>query len=225
VVVSREYRTYVDDGGDTVGEFVDLRVTLASTGESILFQDFSRSDDPDLLGNPLQRIEFDDGTTWDLDTICARTNRGTIGNDDMKGFGGTPEPLEGLEGNDTIEGNGEDTLLGGDGDDHLLGRGNDSLSGGAGNDFLQGGARLEGGSGDDTLYNSQSMHGDDGNDYLSLSTYLERATLEGGNGDGSCAVPSTASAAGVGNDEIRVDHYLGGLASEASHAVIRRPGR
>jgi Ca2+-binding RTX toxin-like protein len=221
VVVSREYRLYIDDNGGQAGEFVDLRVTLASTGESILFQDFSRNDDPDLFGNPLQRIEFDDGTVWDLATICPRTNKGTMGDDAIKGFGGTAELLEGFEGNDSIHGNGEDTLLGGDGDDDLYGMGNDSVYGGAGNDYLSG-DYLEGGVGDDVLSEGSWMRGGDGNDDLSMYSYIERATLEGGSGDDELRGGSdNIYLGGAGNDEIRAGYARGGIASEESHAVIR----
>ncbi|WP_370222877.1 calcium-binding protein [Pararhodobacter marinus] len=95
---------------------------------------------------------------------------GTEGDDLMQG-GGEDEALHGLGGNDTISsGGGDDTLLGGDGDDQLYGDGgNNILHGGNGNDVLE--SRL----GNNTLF------GDDGNDTLIAST---SGTTIGDAGDG-----------------------------------------
>jgi Ca2+-binding RTX toxin-like protein len=224
LVVTREFRSYTDDQGHVVSEFVDLRVTIVSTGDSVLLQSFSRTDDPNLPGNPLGRIEFADGSTWDLATICAKSNVGTAGNDEIAGFHLTPELLQGLAGNDTLHGNGDDTLLGGDGDDQLLGQGADSVDGGQGNDYLQG-RHLSGGAGNDLMDDGVAMHGDAGDDVLrnSLSWQAgERATLEGGTGNDSLESGHLADyLGGDGNDEVRIQHYLGGVADENSHALVR----
>jgi len=101
--------------------------------------------DPALLSQPVaERIEFDNGTTWFLNDIVARTTRvGTEGNETLSGgYAG----LSGLGGNDTLNGgNNNNRLEGGAGNDTLnaLG-GNDVLDGGIGTDTLNGGA------GDDT---------------------------------------------------------------------------
>ena len=224
LVLTREFRTYTDDQGHVVSEFVDLRVTIASTGDSVLFQSFSRTDDPNLPGNPLARIEFADGSSWDLATICAKTNVGTAGNDEIAGFHLVAEMLQGLAGNDTVHGNGNDTLLGGDGDDSLLGQGDDSVEGGKGNDYLVGHV-LSGGAGNDVMDDGVSMHGDAGDDQLrnSLSWQQgERATLDGGLGNDSLESGHLADyLGGDGSDEVRIQHYLGGVADENSHALIR----
>ncbi|MGM9487474.1 calcium-binding protein [Ideonella sp. YS5] len=224
LVLTREFRTYTDDQGHVVSEFVDLRVTIASSGDSVLLQSFSRTDDPNLPGNPLARIEFADGAAWDLATICAKTNVGTAGNDEIAGFHQVAELLQGLGGNDTLHGNGNDTLQGGDGDDQLLGQGNDSVEGGKGNDQLVG-RYLSGGAGNDTMDDGVAMQGDSGDDVLhnALSWQAgERATLDGGTGNDSLESGHLADyLGGDGNDEIRIQHYLGGVADENSHASIR----
>ena len=81
---------------------IDLR-TMLFTGDGV--------------GDTLVSIERYEGTIFD-DTID--------GNDGFNGL------LAGLDGNDTIHGNGGDDLLDG-------GKGNDLLYGGTGNDFLIGG--------------------------------------------------------------------------------------
>lgn len=224
LVLTREFRTYTDDKGHVVSEFVDLRVTIASTGDSVLFQSFSRTDDPSLPGNPVARIEFADGTAWDLAEICAKTNVGTSGDDVIAGFHLLAETLQGLAGHDTLHGNGNDTLLGGDGDDSLLGEGDDSVAGGKGNDYLVG-RDLSGGAGNDVMDDGVTMRGDAGNDQLrnALSWQEgERATLEGGLGDDSLESGHLADyLGGEGMDEVRIQHYLGGVADEASHALVR----
>lgn len=224
LVLTREFRTYTDDQGHVVSEFVDLRVTIASSGDSVLFQSFSRTDDPNLPGNPVAQFEFADGTVWDLATICAHTNVGTAGADEIAGFHLVAEVLQGLAGNDTLHGNGNDTLLGGDGDDQLLGQGNDSVEGGKGNDYLAGRV-LSGGAGNDEMDGGITMHGDAGDDVL--RNYLswqdgERATLDGGSGNDSLESGHLADyLGGEGNDDLRIQHYLGGVADESSHALIR----
>jgi len=103
----------------------------------------------------LQRIEFADGTVWDLPAIKARAFSGTPAADTITGTT-QADTIRGAAGNDTITGGtGDDTLAGDDGDDTLAGdAGNDTLDGGAGNDTLRGGAdadTLRGGPGNDLL--------------------------------------------------------------------------
>lgn len=112
------------DGEDTAsyetapsGMVIDLR-TLKFTGDG--------------AGDVFVSVERYEGTNFN-DTID--------GNDSFNGL------LSGLDGKDTIRGNGGDDLLDG-------GKGNDALNGGKGNDFLVGGPGadlIEGGDGIDTV--------------------------------------------------------------------------
>ena len=75
----------------------------------------------------IEKIEFADGSSWDLSAINANAwIRGTTGNDTLNGFS-TDDTLFGDLGNDTLNGgSGNDVLIGGGG--------NDTLNGGSGND-------------------------------------------------------------------------------------------
>lgn len=157
------------------------------------------------LGNVIEAIEFDDGSTLDL-TALDLTLEGTSGNDVLYGvtFGGSGvDTLYGHEGNDTIYGyrSGVDTdsnfIYGGDGNDTVYAahgvdliygdagddrvfayNGNDTVYGGAGSDTLFGGNHddvLYGGDGDDFLY------GDNNNDILYGGAGLDELTGGGQN--------------------------------------------
>ena len=103
--------------------------------------------------------------------------------------------IDGLGGNDYLEGGGgSDTLLGGGGDDYLEGGiGGDTLEGGDGNDTLDGGYGNDvarGGVGNDTLRaydSSDSLYGEAGNDWLDyIGNYNSppaSALLDGGDGN------------------------------------------
>jgi Ca2+-binding RTX toxin-like protein len=80
-----------------------------------------------LSGTGIERIEFANGTVWDLSQILAATFvNGTTGNDALVG-GAYNDNLKGDIGNDTLTGNGGNDQLIGDG-------GTDSLVGGLGSD-------------------------------------------------------------------------------------------
>ena len=150
-----------------------LELGIAGSTDSIKLRGVYDYDDPGNQYNPVQRIEFADGTVWGQAEIDARTQQGTDGADalrgtlradtiraglgnDLVGGGAGDDMLHGQGGNDTISGDmGNDLLDGGDGNDHLSGgEGHDLLIGGAGNDTLQGGNgydTLEGGAGNDIL--------------------------------------------------------------------------
>ncbi|GFM87062.1 hypothetical protein PSCICO_24610 [Pseudomonas cichorii] len=111
----------------------------------------------------VERVEFADGTVWDVDTLKAMT-RGVASDaaDTLYGDVGA-DVLDGLNGDDKLYGDaGNDQLNGGAGNDSLYGEsGNDTLNGGAGNDYLDGGDGndiLDGGAGNDSLSGSR---GDD----------------------------------------------------------------
>lgn len=214
LVITREWRGYLDDNGQWQAGYVDLRVTLDS-GESILFQDFSRNDDPFASGNPLAVVRFDDGSTWDLAALCAAAGQGTAAADELIGFGFLTEALRGYAGNDTLVGNAGDTLQGGDGDDALSGEAA-RLEGGAGRDQLQGtgDAVLLGGSGDDTLSGGASLSGGAGHDWLTG----DDATLDGGDGnDVLNGTERSTLVGGAGNDQLNA--LSGG--SAAQHARLQ----
>ncbi|MEW8030127.1 MAG: calcium-binding protein [Candidatus Thiodiazotropha sp.] len=111
----------------------------------------------------LDRIEFADGTAWDVAHVIDLLRpsgdaddqiEGTTADDVLDGRGGH-DLVQGGEGNDTLSGgDGNDELRGDAGNDELLGNaGDDRLYGGAGDDRLRGGAghdELSGGSGNDT---------------------------------------------------------------------------
>lgn len=180
----------------------DLRVTILSTGDSILFEDFSQGDDPFAGSNPLQQIKFADGTTWDLAKICLQAGKGGTSDDRLSGFGFAQETLEGSLGADTIIGSGNDKLIGGDDDDTLIGEGLDWLEGGNGNDHLQGTDTntLLGGAGDDGFSGGAVVDGGDGNDDAHCGYHVD---FRGGNG----------------NDLIRLDRD--GEITSSDHAVLR----
>jgi len=111
-------RAYDTDLGVELGA---LEVSIEGATDKITFNAFFWSDAPENAYNPLQRIRFADGTTWDLNAILERVFTGTSGND----------TLIGLSRADTVAGGaGDDTLLGGAGADTYLfarGDGRDTL--------------------------------------------------------------------------------------------------
>ncbi|EEP0993008.1 calcium-binding protein, partial [Salmonella enterica] len=115
----------------------NLLLTLAGSTDRILVERFFSGDN----WNPLQVVEFADGTRWTMADLVARAQQGTDGADTLTGTSGDDE-LYGLAGNDVLNGQaGNDTLYGGEGNDTLNGGdGDDILAGGAGNDILRGGA-------------------------------------------------------------------------------------
>lgn len=184
LVITREWRSYLDDDGIQRSGYIDLRVTLSKTGDSFLVQDFCRGNDPYANGNPLTQIEFADGTLWDITGILNKASKGTELDDSIFGFDFLTETIEGYGGADELFGNNSDTLLGGDGDDTLDAGDHSSMDGGSGNDALWGGVQssLNGGTGDDQLNAGalSSLVGDDGSDHLSGGL---GSTIVGGAGD------------------------------------------
>ena len=149
----------------------------------------------------VERIEFSDGTVWDVDAIKLAVLAGTPEDDLLKGYS-SADSIEGLAGDDDIQGlagddyisagDGNDTVTGDAGNDTLLGGdGLDTLSGGDGNDTLTGGDAsdtLSGGDGDDTLRGgagADTLQGGSGND-----------TYEFGSGFGQDVVSDEDATAG-----------------------------
>ncbi|HAD9381739.1 TPA: hypothetical protein IAU40_004437, partial [Salmonella enterica subsp. enterica serovar Albany] len=108
-----------------------LLLTLAGSTDRILVEDFFSSDRPDGTYNPLQVVEFADGTRWTVEDLVAKALQATDGADTLTGTD-RDDVLYGLAGNDVLNGQaGNDTLYGGEG--------NDTLNGGDGDDILAGG--------------------------------------------------------------------------------------
>ena len=129
-------------------------------------------------GHAVNRIEFADGSSLNVEQVKALVTQSTDGNDILYAYS-TGSSLKGGAGNDRIIGaQGNDTLYGDDGDDRIDGNGgDDTVYGGNGNDTLNGDAGndvLNGGAGNDTLF------GGDGNDTLEGGAGND--TLSGGNG-------------------------------------------
>ena len=114
----------------------DLILRLLPTQDSLTIRSFGRA------GYGIERVVFEDGTTWDAAQLAgmaaapaARERADVI-------FGSAGDVLAALGGDDIIDGGtGADLLDGGSGDDVLIGgAGDDTLVGGAGFDHLTGGA-------------------------------------------------------------------------------------
>ena len=140
-----------------------LLLAIAGTGDSLRVEQFFTSNNPGNDSNPLQQVQFADGTVWDLASLTQRASTGSDASEVLKGTNGADtiyagagnDTLQGLGGDDELWGeDGEDTLRAGDGADKLYGgAGDDALYGDAGDDLLDGGAgndTLQGGVGNDT---------------------------------------------------------------------------
>ncbi len=118
-----------------------LELSIAGTTDKVTVRDFfSYSDDPANVSNPVQRVEFADGTVWNIAALMSRVLAGTPGADTINGTNAS-DTIHGQGGADVLDGrSGDDALYGQDGEDVLTGgSGNDTLDGGAGNDQLDGG--------------------------------------------------------------------------------------
>ncbi|MBK7060664.1 MAG: hypothetical protein IPH51_09245 [Rubrivivax sp.] len=145
-----------------IGWGAALDVSIAGTADKVTINGFFFFDQPQSIYNGVQRFEFADGTSWDLQTIINKTLSGTAGNDVLRGtlsddfFAGSAgaDQLSGSTGNDTIEGGaGDDRLSGDDGNDVLDGGvGSDTLSGGKGDDVFV----FDRGDGRDTILDDSS---------------------------------------------------------------------
>ncbi|EAA3799499.1 hypothetical protein DOQ73_24965, partial [Salmonella enterica subsp. enterica] len=120
----------------------NLVLRLSNGRDSISVQGFFYLDSAGNSKYQIDRIDFADGTQWDVSTIRQMVLQTTDGADQLIGYA-SGDVIDGGLGDDRIEGlAGDDTLIGN--------LGNDSLSGGAGNDLLHGGSgndSLDGGEG------------------------------------------------------------------------------
>jgi VCBS repeat-containing protein len=163
IIVDRDRTTgnvdEVELGNDIAPDNVQLihsgdnLVLVLDSGESLTVSNYFKDGAAEWQ---VERIQFADGTTWDVDEIRDRVLAGSAGNDLIFGFDGRDDAIQGLGGNDVVYArSGNDVVDGGAGNDTLRGEaGNDTLLGGSGNDLLEGGIGadvLDGGAGDDTL--------------------------------------------------------------------------
>jgi Ca2+-binding RTX toxin-like protein len=141
---------YVQAGSDHADLVLDL-----GQGETITIA--QALDRQGIARGRIERIAFDDGTVWTLDSkrFAVQLDDGAEnstgyaeaawiaagGGDDSVIGGVADDRIEGEAGNDQLSGAaGDDDLLGGEGNDSLYGNaGDDTLSGGAGDDQLTGG--------------------------------------------------------------------------------------
>ncbi|RUR71925.1 proprotein convertase P [Variovorax guangxiensis] len=133
-----------------------LIFSIAGTADKITVQDFMAGGSVTNSYNPIQQVQFFDGTIWNLDAIKSRLFAGTAGDDTISGTNGA-DAIYGQNGIDSLSGrDGDDLLDGGAGNDTIFGEaGNDTMNGGVGNDFLSGGVGddiFDGGAGNDNQY-------------------------------------------------------------------------
>jgi len=119
-----------------------LYLTVYSTGDVITVQNAFKNGDDYIL----DKVIFDDGTSWNWTTLKALTLQGTDGDDTLTGSSLDDVMNAGI-GNDTLYGESGNDILDG-------GSGTDSVYGGNGDDILRGGTGIDdyliGGEGDDT---------------------------------------------------------------------------
>ncbi|MEW6740894.1 MAG: calcium-binding protein [Nitrospirota bacterium] len=179
----------------TQRRFDDLVLSINGTADCLIVKDWFLND---TNTNQVERIQFADGTIWDVPAIKKLVLQGTEGNDTLIGYN-TGDVIQGFGGNDNLYGQqSDDTLEGGAGNDYLYGEaGNDILRGGEGSDILIGGLGddiSDGGSGDDYIYDeagNDMLRGGEGNDILYSGEGNDM--LDGGAGNDSLY-------GGAGND-------------------------
>ncbi|WP_195892555.1 putative Ig domain-containing protein [Geotalea daltonii] len=96
----------------------DLVLTITDSGDRMVVKNWFWNDT-----SQVERIQFADGTFWNVDTIKKKVLQGTENADILTGYE-SDDTITGLDGNDLLKG----------------GAGNDSLDGGTGNDYLSGGS-------------------------------------------------------------------------------------
>ncbi len=182
-----DYEPSTNEPNADVVEFSDLSSTevllVERLGKDLSLQ-FVSMDQVRVQGyfrSPSLRIEsfrFSDAVVWDDAILRSRLVVGgaTAGPDQLLGYGDIVNRIDGLAGNDTLQGAGlDDRLLGGAGNDVLQGLGgNDDLQGGSGDDWLGGDL------GNDTLIaggGNDMLVGGGGNDLYRISRGGWRTTI------------------------------------------------
>ncbi|HJV83347.1 MAG TPA: calcium-binding protein [Burkholderiaceae bacterium] len=97
----------------------DLILSIAGTADKVTVSQFFYRDTTDSAYNPIQKVIFSDGTTWDVAALTAKVFAGTTAADYIVGTIQN-DVIHGREGNDSLFGqDGNDVLDGGDGNDNL----------------------------------------------------------------------------------------------------------
>lgn len=170
--------------GLTIDSFSSTAASGTSGNLTLNYDGGSITVDNALLST-MSGVEFDDGSTYDMQTILSRfyftVQNGTPGNDYLAGSMGN-DFLSGGDGADNLEGyTGNDWLNGGNGNDTLVGdSGNDTLIGGAGDDLLVGGANSYWNTGGGPGSNTFVFNAGDGND--TIQGFTGSDTLQFGTG-------------------------------------------
>lgn len=147
-----------------------LRITLPD-GETISINHFSEQ--------PVETLEFADGSTLDISNYADQNLDGSSGDNTYFGSAG----------DDVIDGNGgSDKLFGGAGDD--------TLSGGTGDDYIYGGGGDDHISGD---YGDDNLFGGKGTDTVDFSYTVAGSTLDLANGSTSISGGGTEITKGFEN--------------------------
>jgi trimeric autotransporter adhesin len=122
-------------------QWYDLVVSIRGTTDQVTVQSFFDRDSFVTEGAAIDLIQFENGLTWDINTIRIKVLEATEGLDTIIGNDTIADVIDGKAGNDFIYGlNGNDILIGGLGSDELHGDdGDDLIDGGLGSDILFGG--------------------------------------------------------------------------------------
>jgi Ca2+-binding RTX toxin-like protein len=98
----------------------------------------------------VERVQFDDGTVWQMPELWKRIIIGGPGNETFQGSDDS-ETFYAMGGDDLVlAGGGHDSLYGGEGNDRLYGEAGDDVLDGGSNSWGGGDDQLEGGTGSDT---------------------------------------------------------------------------
>jgi Ca2+-binding RTX toxin-like protein len=198
---------------EIVAQKVNQSLELSITGnDKITINGFFTNNNPADPGNPIQQVQFADGTIWDVVTMQAMTagniKKGTAKANTLNGSTTLANNITGLGGNDTLNGgSGSDWLDGGSGVD--------TMTGGGGNDLYV----------VDTVSDVVTEQTNNGNDTVrasisyTLSSNLENLILTGttalngtGNTDNNNLIGNTAS--NILNGEAGDDVLFGGGAAD-----------
>ena len=110
---------------------LNLDLKVAASSDQITLEKFFRADSYAILGTPLQRVCFQDGTVWGIQNLVDLALTGTAAAEELVGSPGH-DRINAGGGNDTISGcSGNDTITGGLGNNlyqYALYDGNDTLA-------------------------------------------------------------------------------------------------